>query len=72
MSDGKAYLLTVREDCESNVVSTIERYYGELLDSVVVRPSDIDGVIHIDAAYELPQEALERIAEIEDVRQLER
>lgn len=72
MSDGKSYLLTVREDCESNVVSAIEKYYGELLDSVVVRPSDIDGVIRIDAAYELPQEALKRIAEIEDVRQLER
>lgn len=72
MSDGKSYLLTVRKDCESNVVSTIKKYYDELLDSVVVRPADIDGVVRIEAAYELPQEALERIAEIEDVRQLER
>lgn len=69
MSQTTSYLLRVRDHSESYVTSTIEKYYEPLLETVAVNPST--GIILIVATYELPIEAFERIAEIEEVQQID-
>jgi len=60
---GYTYLLTVREDREPYVVSTIRTYYGALLSSVPVAPDGADGVLLLETEHELPSAAFERISE---------
>jgi hypothetical protein len=67
-ADGtNTYLLTVREGRAPFVVSTVEKYYGELLSSLAVAPGGVDGLVLVETDHELPTAAFERISEIESV-----
>lgn len=67
MSDTKTYLLTTRPGKQSSVTTTLKKYYGDLIDEIVVRPADAYGLIHLETTHELPQDAFHRIVEVENV-----
>lgn len=71
MSREYTYLVTTRKDREEIVVDTLEKYYGELLESMTVRPSGIDGIVLVETAYELPGGAFERMSATTDVRRFD-
>lgn len=64
-TDGVTYRVTTRDGSEEHVVSTIEKYYGELL--VDITPNRAGGLLVITTRYELPSDAFRRITEVEDV-----
>ncbi|WP_367176238.1 hypothetical protein [Haloarcula rubripromontorii] len=68
-SDGTTYLIETRDDSEEYVISTFEKYYGDLLTDVVRNPADCDGVLLITTSHELPPDAFQRYVEVDAVVQ---
>jgi len=69
--DGTTYLIETRDDSEEYVLSTFEKYYGNLLTDVVRNPDDCDGVLLVTTSHELPPDAFRRYVEVDDVVQFD-
>lgn len=67
--DGAKYLVETRDGAEGYVVSTFEKYYGDLLTDVVRNPDDRNGVLLLTTSHELPSDAFRRYFEVDDVVQ---
>jgi len=70
--DGETYLLKTREGSLPYVVSTVEKYYEELLTDVLRNPSGYENVVLCTTTHSLPSDAFRRITEVEEVVRLER
>jgi hypothetical protein len=68
-TDDVTYVIETREGREEHVLSTIKKYYEDLLVSVHRNPNHRDGMLIVTTAYELPSDAFARIAEVDDVVQ---
>lgn len=71
MDRNHTYLVTTREDREEIAVDTLEKYYGELLESVTVRHSKNGGIVVVETAYELPDGAFERMSATTGVHRID-
>lgn len=70
--DGATYVLWTRQGSERYVVSTVEKYYGGLLESVSRNPGGREGVVVCATTHELPADAFRRIVEVDRVTQFDR
>lgn len=60
------YLLRTRPGTQSSVTTTLEKYYGNLVDEMVVRTTDTCGLVYFETTHELPLDAFRRIVDVED------
>jgi hypothetical protein len=57
MNETTTYLLVTCPEKQSFFTTTLEKYYGDLIEERVFRPAGICGLIHFETTHELPSDA---------------